>query len=44
METTVPPNMRFESVLLSNKTNDTITIDYGYKTADINLLQLTPGT
>jgi hypothetical protein len=38
------PQYALRTVLLSNKTSDTITIDYGYKTADIHLLQLTPGT
>lgn len=38
------PQYALRTVLLSNKTSDTITIDYGYKTADINLLQLTSST
>lgn len=38
------PQYALRTVLLSNKTSDYVTIDYGYKTADINLLQLTSST
>jgi hypothetical protein len=35
------PEYALRTVILKNKTNDTVTIDYGYKTADITILKLT---
>jgi hypothetical protein len=35
------PQYALRTVTLKNKTNETVTIDYGYKTADITILQLT---
>lgn len=34
------PQYALRTVVLKNKTNDSITIDYGYNTADITILQL----
>jgi hypothetical protein len=35
------PQYALRTVLLKNKTNETVTIDYGYRTADITILKLT---
>jgi hypothetical protein len=35
------PEYALRTVILKNKTNETVTIDYGYKTADITILKLT---